>query len=328
MDFSKYLLENLLDVYEEYCSCVEGMSTKEIDEMYYDSNGHEMSDEEFLFLHSDTLLEDEIIDALYTFICDMGNQQEIDINRIVSFLSGRYIIYHYESNIITNYLRASDIEDIAYLFIENINFGMELVRNHFKAIIDQKKYNNNMKTIRKNNDEVALNKFATKVYYKSIKTLNDLLRGVIAHLYDFYISSGYKDEEALNMTWLYFFQNLDPLGELDRLGIDYNTKQLYKKYALSLIYADLYEDVYNKAIIDSDNDEDKITQVVPLIAMNMGVIAIPSDEETRNRILKHFILLQDEKDKMIANRTKTYKDGRVKELKRFNPLYRLDDIKL
>ena len=36
---------------------------------------------------------------------------------------------------------------------------------------------------------------------------------------------------------------------------------------------------------------------------------------------------QDEKEKMTSNRKKTYQDGRVKELKRFNPLYKLDDLR-
>ena len=34
MDFNKYLLENLLDCYEEYCACTQEMSEEEIDAMY------------------------------------------------------------------------------------------------------------------------------------------------------------------------------------------------------------------------------------------------------------------------------------------------------
>ena len=129
------------------------------------------------------------------------------------------------------------------------------------------------------------------------------------------------------MTWMYFFQDTDPLGELDKMGIDFTTKMFYKKYALGLIFADLYEDVCNESIIQSEYMADRAAQFAPLIAMELGAIAIPADEGTRNIVLKHFILLQDEKDKMEKNREKTHKDGRIKELKKFNPLYRLDEMK-
>lgn len=327
MDFSKYLLENLLDCYEQYCSCAEEMSQEDIEAMYYDSEGHEMSDEEFFFEKSDELLEEEIIDALYSFICDMGQQHEIDLERIVSFLCGRYIVHHYDSSTVTNYLRVTDIKDIINLFVENINFGEALVKDHFDAMLNQEKYNKNMKLVQENKDDVALNKFATKAYYESIKTLNDLLRGVICHIYDYYISNGCEDVEALNMTWMYFFQGTDPLGELDKMGIDFNTKMFYKNYSLGLVFADLYEDVCNDAIIQSDNMEDRAAQIAPLLATRMGMITLPADEGTRNRLLKHFILLQDEKEKMQDNRKKTHKEGRIKELKKFNPLYKLDELK-
>lgn len=327
MDFNKYLLENLLDCYEQYCSCAEEMSQEDIEAMYYDSEGHELSDIEFFFEHSDDVLEEEIIDALYTFICDMGQQQEIDLERIVSFLCGRYIVHHYDSSTVTNYLRITDIKDIVNLFVENINFGMALVKDHFDAMLNQEKYNKNMKVAQDNKDDVALNKFANKAFYENIRTLNDLLRGVICNIYDYYVSNGCEDIEALNMTWMYFFQDTDPIGELDNMGIDANTKAFYKKYMLGLIFADLYEDVCNDAIINSDNPEDRMAQMAPLISMKLGVIAIPAEEDTRNRILKHFVLLQEEKEKKNDNRKKTYTDGRIKELKKFNPLYKLDELR-
>lgn len=327
MDYNKYLLENLLDCYEQYCSCALEMKQEEIDTMFFNSEGQEMSDEEFFFENHDDVLEEEVVDALYTFICDMGQQQEIDLERVVSFLCGRYIVHHYDSNTVTNYLRVTDIKDIVSLFVDNINFGMALVKDHFDAMLNAEQYNKNMKTIQANKDEIALTKFATKAYYESIKSLNDLLRGVVCHIYNYYIESGCEDVEALNMTWMYFFQDTDPLGELSKMGIERNTEIFYKKYALGLIFADLYEDVCNESIIQSNNMEDKAAQIAPLLAVRMGAIAIPSDEETRNRVMKHFILLQDEKDKMTSNRKKTYQDGRVKELKRFNPLYKLDDLR-
>lgn len=327
MDFNKYLLENLLDCYEEYCACTQEMSEEEIDAMYINDEGNEMSDEEFFFEHYDDVLEEDVVDALYAFICDMGIQHEIDLDRIVSFLCARYVIHHYDSSTVTNYLRVTDIKDIVNLFVENINFGMALVKDHFDAMLNQEKYNKNFNVAKENKDDIALNKFANKAFYEKIQTLNDLLRNVVCNIYDHYISCGCDDVEALNMTWMYFFQDTDPLGELDKMGIDYETKFFYKKYALGLIFADLYEDVCNESIIQSDNFEDRAAQMTPLLAVRLGAITLPADEGTRNRVLKHFILLQEEKEKKQKNRKQTYKDGRIKELKKFNPLYKLDEMK-
>ena len=327
MDFNKYLLENLLDCYEKYCSFAREMSDEDIDAMYFDVEGNEISDEDFFFEHSDDVLEEEVIDALYTFICDMGTQHEIDLDRIVSFLCARYIIHHYSTSTVTNYLRATDIKDIVDLFVNNINFGMALIKDHFDAMLNQEQYNKNFKVAQENKDDIALNKFAVKAYYEKIQTLNNLLRGVICNIYDHYISCGCEDVEALNMTWMYFFQGTDPLGELDKMGIDNDTKFFYRQYSLGLIFADLYEDVCNDSIIQSENMEDRAAQIAPLLAMRIGAITLPADEGTRNRLLKHFILLQEEKEKMASNRKKTYQEGRVKELKKFNPLYKLDEMK-
>ena len=46
----------------------------------------------------------------------------------------------------------------------------------------------------------------------------------------------------------------------------------------------------------------------------------------RNRILKHFIVLQDEMDKRKDNRKKTYQDNRIEILKKANPMYKLDEL--
>ena len=38
-----------MDCYEQYCSCAQKMSQEEIDALYFDSEGNEMSDEKFFF---------------------------------------------------------------------------------------------------------------------------------------------------------------------------------------------------------------------------------------------------------------------------------------
>ena len=116
------LLESLIIIGTDVLTDSE-MSEEEIDAMYINDEGNEMSDEEFFFEHYDDVLEEDVVDALYAFICDMGIQHEIDLDRIVSFLCARYVIHHYDSSTVTNYLRVTDIKDIVNLFVENINFG-------------------------------------------------------------------------------------------------------------------------------------------------------------------------------------------------------------
>lgn len=165
-------------------------------------------------------------------------------------------------------------------------------------------------------------------YTVKICLINQLLRDVICNLYNHYIETGYSDIEALNCTWSFFLKDFDPLDELKKVGIDKVSKEWYKHYMLSLIYADLYEDVTNTSIIQSENYDDRLAQVLPLIMVQMGVLSIPKEEGVRNRLLKHFILLQDDKEKMNSNRKKTYSDNRINVLKKINPMYFLDEIDL
>ena len=325
MNWSKYLLESLIDAYCLFCSTTKNMDENDIELMFMEGD-RRLTDIEFFFDNSDELLDNEILDSLYAFICDMAQGNEIDLEGVVSYLCGRYVIYRYNGGIVTNYIRTTEVEDIARLFSTNVDFGMELLRSHFEAIVNYKDYNRHLETAKENNDEIALKKFAPKVTYDNVRSFNGLLRGVICHIYEYYINNGCEDVEALNMTWMYFFANTDPIGELDKLGLDEKTKTFYKSYALGLIFADLFEDECNESIIKSDNFYDKAAKNIPLLAVRRGTIPIPTDESIRNRLLKHFILLQSEKEKMEANRNKTIQEGRVKELKIFNPLYQLDAI--
>ena len=218
------------------------------------------------------------------------------------------------------------LEDIARLFKDNYDFGMEMLRTYFRSLVETETYNNNRKLIFDKNDQAKLVELENENIYVKIRTLNNMLRDVICNIYNHYIENGCDDIEALNNTWMFFIKDFDPVGELENLGMDFRTKQLYKRYLLGLIYGDLYEDVCNNSIIDSSNFEDRMADVIPILSVRTGMITIPAEEGIRNRLLKHFILLQNEKKKMSENRKKTYNDGRIKELKKVNPFYPLDEL--
>ena len=110
------------------------------------------------------------------------------------------------------------------------------------------------------------------------------------------------------------------------MGVDQESKNVYKRYMLGLIYADVYEDACNSSLIDSENMLDRLADTVSVVGLSFGYIGIPKEENVRNRILKHFIVLQDEMDKRKDNRKKTYQDNRIEILKKANPMYKLDEL--
>lgn len=328
MNIEKFLMENLVDIYGNYCESVDGTSPEEFDELFKLEDGSLMSDLDFFLKHSEDILNEEVVEELYCYLSDVSMEKDYSLEQIVSFLASKYFLFNYGSgnSSVVKFLKRASLQDIENLFVENINFGVEMVGAYFHSLNNTKRCETNRRKIYENNDQDILLDFESKNLTGDIITINTLLRRVVCNLYNNYIFNGCDDIEALNMTWDYFFRDFDPLGELDQLGFDYESKQLYKNYLLGLIYADLYEDVCNESIIESENYEDRMAMVIPLLIVRMGKISIPREEGTRNRILKHFILLQDEKEKISENRQKTYQDDRIAELKKVNPLYLLDEL--
>ncbi len=327
MTIEGYLVENLIDIYAKYCEYAENMSEEEFDALFDLENGEKMSDLDFLLENSEDVLNEEVIEELYCYLIDPSAEKEYTIEQLVNFLAGKYYIFNYdEESSVIKFLKNSSIQDIINLFIENISFGTDMVESYFKSLCNKEKCNENRQTILENGDADTLARFETANNNCEIITLNNLLRKIVYNLYNHYICNGCGDVEALSLTWEYFSRDFDPLGELDQMGVDITTKEKYKLYLLGLIYADLYEDVSNYSIIQSVNTEDQMANVIPILSVKMGTIAMPQDPDDRNRLLKHFILLQDDKEKMKANRQKTKDEGRIKELKKVNPFYLLDEL--
>lgn len=328
MDVENFLVENLIDSFYQYSEVVNNKSAEEIDELFMQDDGNELTDKEFIVEYFDDVFDDEIIDSLYGSIIDFSEIGEVDINKIVAFLASKYYVFNYVSTpSVVSYLKMTSLEDIVRLFKDNYDFGMEMLRTYFKCLVENERYDNNRKLIFEKNDHAKLLELEKENMYIKIRTINNMLRDIICDIYNHYINNGCDDIEALNNTWMFFFNDFDPIGELDQMGMDITTKTYYKSYLLCLIYGDLYEDVCNDSIINSDNYEDRMADIVPLVSAQVGAIGIPAEEGIRNRLLKHFILLQNDEEKMEKNRKRTYKDERVKELKKLNPFYKLDELK-
>lgn len=319
-------MDILFDMYEAYLEC-QGILENDFDALFWDDNGYEISEEDYLKEHFDEVLSEEIIDAVYCQIIEDGLPKEYNFKEFINLLLSRYYLYRYNSDdTVIRYLKKTNLDDIIYLFKENYDFGVDLIKTYYLSLINSKRCDDNRKIIYENHDEDTLVSFEKNSIQYQVVFLNDLLRNVICNLYNHFISNGCDDITALNLTWSYFTDNFDPLGELDQMGVDQDSKSIYKIYMLGLIFGDVYEDACNKSIIDSENEMDRFADVVAVVGLTLGRIGIPQEENVRNRILKHFIFLQDEKDKKKENRKKTYEDGRIEVLKKVNPTYKLDEL--
>jgi len=328
MDISEFLITNMVDLYGEYLEVNENVSYDEFDSLFIDEDGEEISDIDFILSNYEDMFEDVIFEELYVYITDVGISKDIDLKRIVAFLASKYYIYNYNggNNSVIKYLRNTPIEEIENLFVENMDFGTDMVKAFFYALVDQKRYVDNQNLVYAKQDEKKVLEFENTANIIEIATINKILRDNICELYDYYIQNGCDDITALNYTWAYFTKDFDPIGKLDQMGFDYQTKRSLNKYTISLMFADLYEDICNKAIIGDNIYEDRALKAMILIEVQLGALIIPSDEEMRNRLLKYFILLQNEEDKKKENRKKTFEDKREKILKKVNPSYFLDEL--
>lgn len=328
MEVEKFIDETLVDFYCNMCE-LSGMSEDEIDYNFRGVDGLEASDKEVLITHTDEIVDELILDEAYWFLKDNCEEREIPIERLVSFLVSKYFLCNYEDKSkkrLIDFIKNNSIDKIIKRFMNDDEFGRKTLEAYIHSNTDLKRFNDSRQKIYENNDQTILLSLEGLALDYNVITINELLRNVICNLYNYYISMGYGDIEALNYTWQFFISNFDPVGELDKMGFDQTTKSSFKQYMLCLIYADLYEDACNMPIIQSDNYEDRLASVIPLVMTQLEMINIPKEEGIRNRILKSFILLQDDKEKKCSNRRKTYADNRLNILKKVNPTYMLDEI--
>lgn len=326
MDIMRFLNENIVDIYGEYIQYHDGISEEEFDKSFIGENQETISDLDYILSHYQDIFDDLVFEELYLYISDSSLEKDIPLQQFVAFLASMYYVYHYDGGKTSTirFLRSSSLEEIENLFVENFDFGMEMVKSYFASLVDKDRYQTNRKMIFEKGDQDSLLRFEGMT--AQVTSINHILRNTICHLYNFYIQNGYDDISALQCTWQFFIRNFDPLGELDQMGYDYETKRKLQGYLLSLIYADLYEDICNHSILSSEQFKDRQVQVVVSLSVHLGFITIPQDDEMRNRLLKYFLLLQEEKEKMRENRRKTYEDGRIMTLKKVNPIYILDEL--
>lgn len=325
MNIKDFLAETIVDF---YCNMLEfeGLSEEERSQKLIGIDGLEAEDFEVIENNINEIDVEHIQDEVYAFSKEAHEEYGISAVNLIKYLAEKMFIYHYndQNQSIINFLRKSTIEELITLYEENDFFGRAMISAFINTEVYQEEYKDTIEQVKKK-ESTTMDKF--KLDPPKITTLNDLLRNVVTNLYNYYIKNGCDDIVALNNVWAYFLNNFDPLGELDKMGIDTKMKEFYKKYTLSLIYADIYEDVCNDSIIQSDNYEDRLASSIPLITTHIGLISIPKEEGIRNRILKYFIILQQEEQvKKKANRKKTHEENRIPILKKVNPSYWLDEL--
>ena len=330
MNFEQYLMEILKEEFEDMMISEGQVDDFSIEKLYKDENGNYYdSDSAFINAHKDQIFSQKLMSEIHMFITKVDFLDEKDMTKLVAYLAAQYYVGHYgvaDDERTLRYLATTEMDRIVELFMNNEWFGRDLLNSFYKNAITSKRYYMNKRKIQEDGKAKVLDRLYNVAFPPQTFTLNQKLRDVICNLYNYYINRGYPDKEALEITWHYFFNDLDPLHELEELGCDEIQKMAYKKYMLGLIIGDLYEDTVNKPMVDTESYKGRMAQVLPVFLTAMGQIAIPGDEEVRGRMLKYFILLQDNKEKMKNNREKTHTDKREKQLKKVNPGYILDEL--
>lgn len=324
MDIDNHLITLLFDYYEQFC-VINGESYEEFDSRFIDNEGNQISELDYFLKHRKELSDVQLIDAVYTYLI---SEQDDMLDRIISYLLSHYYVFNYQngSNPVIKYLRANDYDAIKEFFYSNYDFGIDLLSCYYKNIGNSKGFNANMSNIKENKDEEALKKFERIYSIQSVKSLSTIAREVVINLFNYYINEGASLSDALDGVWAYFLSDIDPLQDLQKIGVTDENKFFYKRIMLGYIIGDVYEDVCNYSVIKIRDEEDRVAQIVPIIITDLGIPAIPGDRETRNRLLNHFIVLQRLDDKKEENRKATYKSDRINTLKKVNPLYKLDEL--
>lgn len=330
MSIDEYLVSLYFDFLEQFYA-LQGIYDEEFDKLFMDDDGNIMTDMEFLNSNPNYHFINELVDEVYENIKsnDEENISPVKINEILRHLLAKYLVFNYDKrdDSVYKYLLSSDFNEIKYMFLNNKFFGRNLLLSNFNSIIDKKKYYENRGYLIKDGKYSDV-----KNYEYNFKdcAYNYLLRQFIVDFYNDHISLGCSDIEALNLTWYFFTDNYDPndkFNDLAKMLFGENVNVNYLKiYLLGLIYSDLAEDFLNNSIIQSENYEDRLTIFAPVLMLSLNMICIPNNNDLRNRLLKYFILLFDEKDKRRDNRSQTYIDGRLSLIKRANPYYLNDEL--
>lgn len=330
MSIEEFLAEIFVDFYEQMMLATgEIPSSEDFDLLFYDDDDSEeqMSDCEFVAKYCDEMNNEEIIDGVYYYLIDDGCDFDFSLEKMVAHFVINYVYENYGNKDlvpIMNYLKKTDIKDVTEFFRSNEHFGKSLIESYIANYESDTLHEEVREKVSSNGDDELLDKWIN--LSADYCSLNEMLRRVLIGIYDYYVSTGCDDITALNNTWQYFYRDFDPVGELDQMGFDFESKQRYKAYLIKIMFADVYEDVLNGSIIDSVNIHDRITDNFIVTSVNYNLCSIPREEQIRNRLLKHFILLHYEKEKRIQNRKQTVKEGRGEVLKKFHPGHVLDSI--
>lgn len=330
------MIEDFLDetIVDFYCQMrkVEGLSDEEIDNLFLDFEGNELNDKDFINEHIDDINE-VVIDEVYVWAKENSKESDISLKALVSFLASRLLLFSYNhnhSNMIC-YLLNTNIDKIVNFFKEDDRFGRFMIKGYLDVMLNSDEYEEVKERL--SNDKEMYEKllsFEKEENRIIIRNINEILRGVICNLYDHYISYGCNTVTALDNIWAYFIRDFDPLGELNKMGASQNEKEIYKKWMLNLIFADLFEDINNKTKSNiKSNSLDSLNlciEVLVLSAISYNAVCVPKDIEVRNNILYKFLILCDEKERFLNNRKNSYKKGTIELLKKVNPTYKLDEL--
>lgn len=344
MHLKDLMISLLIYNYESYCQ-LNDIPQEDFDNLFLDEDDEIMSDKDFFFKNSEALFQiDNLFTNVYIQLSDIKGkyfeifdelfaksnnqilQNERSVEYVLSTFFYQYLIYNYpdeNKRIFFEDFNKFSYSNLQTMFFNSLSFGSELIKTYYKSLIEYDFCEDSYALMIKNGDVALVEKWKRKIEQEPvITTLNNLLRDVVCQLFDYYRAHNKNIDSSLELVWAFFEFNLDPLNTLKDMNFTDEEIEFCKSYLLKLIIADLYEDSYNDPIISDDSKEAKTATLLPITYAMLGKGLANCKE--RNKMLYHFILIQQDKCKMIRNREKTKKDGRINVLKKVNPLYFMD----
>ena len=320
----------VVDAYLDYMETVEGIDRDDfwLSKALNKYTDKTMDDKFFVFTYADEVLDEQVLDATYIYLIDKDYPKDYPLEQLVPYLANRYYIHKFNEakNEVSSSIENDSVQEIVKRFKTDYDYGMEIVQGYYDSFMQSNQYTINANQVNETDHSVMI-KLSQAYLDLSIQTLNEKLRGVIVNLFNHYIDSGYSKDEALEMTWLYFTSDFDPLRELENMGVDIRTKFVYKKLMLGLIYGDLVEDFRKEEVDEMETEADRMIACLPTVVGSLGMVQVPNDQVARDALLERFIFLQDDEERVISNRHHTYDSGNVNLLKKLNPNYILDELK-
>lgn len=254
-------------------------------------------------------------------------------NSLIAYIYKNYITYHYHD---PKYREA--IQTIAEMrfsilrlqYYENENIAKKMLKCLIHSLAKPEICNNNLELMKQNNEEDIISNFDSRSRYV-ILSLNEFLRNLFNQYFNRLVCTKHSLKDAIMEAIIWLFNADDVLDTFKKMKLSNKEILAYKKYLRKLIIADIYEDAMNNP--DCYVDDCQEHKNAERVAVSLSIYAVSCNKDlsdyTKEQIMYmiyHYIKLTQDEVKIISNRMSSIDNDYLKILKKYNPIFMLDNI--